>query len=58
MPVVWPGIITFHVKQFTYSNVKFKFFDLQKCISLQDFMHETEIPTEMSPLQSSFVFIV
>ena len=58
MPVVWPGIITFHVKQFTYNNIKSKFFDLQKRISLQDFMRETEIPTEMSPLQSIFVFIV
>ena len=56
--MVWPRIITLHMKQFTYNNIKFKFFDLQKRISLQDFMHETEIPTEMSPLQSSFVLIV
>ena len=56
--MVWPRIITFHVKQFTYNNIKYKFFDLQKRISLRDFMHETEIRTEMSPLQSSFVFIV
>lgn len=56
--MVWPGIITLHVKHFTYNNIKFKFFDLQKRISLRDFMHETAIPTEMSPLQLSFVFMV